>query len=74
MAVSLLAGGAVALPAALAWSVAAGCAVAAVLIALAPAPSPSKADSDEALEVTIRGPLTYAGPGSLGGTESALRR
>ena len=23
---------------------------------------------------TIRGPLTYAGPGSLGGTESALRR
>ena len=24
--------------------------------------------------VTIRGPLTYAGPGSLGGTESALRR
>jgi hypothetical protein len=22
---------------------------------------------------TIRGPLTYAGPGSLGGTESALR-
>jgi hypothetical protein len=24
--------------------------------------------------VTVRGPLTYAGPGSLGGTESALRR
>jgi hypothetical protein len=22
----------------------------------------------------IRGPMTYAGPGSLGGTESALRR
>jgi len=28
----------------------------------------------EEAEVTIRGPLTYAGPGSLGGTESALRR
>jgi len=25
-------------------------------------------------EVVSRGPLTYAGPGSLGGTESALRR
>jgi len=25
-------------------------------------------------EVTVRGPVTYAGPGSLGGTESALRR
>ena len=24
--------------------------------------------------VTVRGPVTYAGPGSLGGTESALRR
>jgi hypothetical protein len=27
-----------------------------------------------ASEVTVRGPVTYAGPGSLGGTESALRR
>ena len=27
-----------------------------------------------ACEVTVRGPLSYAGPGSLGGTESALRR
>jgi hypothetical protein len=24
--------------------------------------------------VTVRGPATYAGPGSLGGTKSALRR
>jgi hypothetical protein len=24
--------------------------------------------------ITVRGPATYAGPGSLGGTESALRR
>jgi hypothetical protein len=29
---------------------------------------------DGSTEITIRGPLTYAGPGSLGGTESALRR
>jgi hypothetical protein len=25
-------------------------------------------------EITVRGPRTYAGPGSLGGVESALRR
>ncbi len=31
-------------------------------------------DLDGQLEVTVRGPLSYAGPGSLGGTESALRR
>jgi hypothetical protein len=29
---------------------------------------------EEVTEVTIRGPKDYAGPGSLGGTESALRR
>jgi hypothetical protein len=28
----------------------------------------------ERLEVTVRGPLSYAGPGSLGGTPSALQR
>jgi hypothetical protein len=43
-------------------------AAAAVLLrggAAAPAPK---------LDVTVRGPLSYAGPGSLGGTESALHR
>jgi hypothetical protein len=30
--------------------------------------------ASERVEVTVRGPLTYAGPGSLGGTPSALRR
>jgi hypothetical protein len=73
MAVSLLAGGAVGVPAALAWSVALGCAVAGGLIALSRA-SPHTGDSgEEQPDVTIRGPLSYAGPGSLGGTESALR-
>jgi hypothetical protein len=28
----------------------------------------------EDIPVTVRGPVTYAGPGSLGGTESAIRR
>jgi hypothetical protein len=31
-------------------------------------------EPEEAREVTIRGPRTYAGPGSLGGTESAFRK
>jgi hypothetical protein len=31
-------------------------------------------DQRAAPAVTVRGPVTYAGPGSLGGTESALRR
>jgi hypothetical protein len=30
--------------------------------------------TDDSTEITIRGPAYYAGPGSLGGTESALRR
>jgi hypothetical protein len=25
-------------------------------------------------QITVRGPVTYAGPGSLGGVESTLRR
>ena len=29
---------------------------------------------DPAAPITVRGPQGYAGPGSLGGTESALRR
>jgi len=50
-------------------SLAAGCAVAAAAALLAPAlPPPPE------IQVTMRGPLTYAGPGSLGGTSSALRR
>lgn len=54
------------------WSLVLGCLAAAAMAAMQgrrvarvrarPAP------------ITIRGPLTYAGPGSIGGTESALRR
>jgi len=74
LAVSLVAGGVVSIPAALGWSLAAGCTVAAVLVALTPPRSASRAGSEEPIEITIRGPLNYAGPGSIGGTESALRR
>jgi hypothetical protein len=51
-------------------SLAAGLLVAAATILVrAPAAGPT-----ERIEVTVRGPLGYAGPGSLGGTPSALRR
>jgi len=76
----LLAGGRIGLAGAVLWSVAFGCLAAALLVALAP----SEAGEDDAGEprgwpderepIKIRGPLSYAGPGSLGGTESALRR
>jgi hypothetical protein len=49
-------------------SLVAGTLVSAVLVA-ARAGRPERPS-----EVTVRGPVTYAGPGSLGGTESALRR
>jgi hypothetical protein len=74
MAVLLLAGGHVGLGAAILWSLAFGCVAAAAMLAVgAPRPSPGVRVGD-GIEVTIRGPMSYAGPGSLGGTESALRR
>jgi hypothetical protein len=72
--VLLLAGGFVGPPAAILWSIGLGCAVASLLTALAVDRSELEPRIPEEVEVTIRGPLTYAGPGSLGGTESALRR
>ena len=64
----LVAGGHIGLAALLAWCIAAGCLVGALEIA-------AQRPRDRPLEpaVTVRGPLTYAGPGSLGGTDSALR-
>jgi hypothetical protein len=72
-AVLALAGGQVGPLRALLWSASLGC----VLTALLLAPSPeSNADvaGEEWLDLSTRGPSSYAGPGSLGGTESALRR
>jgi hypothetical protein len=68
--VLLLTGGAVSWSAAIAWSVVLGCALGAVVIAVGYARAPAP----EAPPITVRGPVTYAGPGSLGGTKSALRR
>jgi hypothetical protein len=74
MGVLLLAGGHVGPLGALVWSVAFGCVAATTLLALGSPRPPATALFEEGVEVTIRGPLSYAGPGSLGGTESALRR
>ncbi len=74
MGVLLLAAGHVGVLGAILWSVALGCLAAAALVALDVLPEPVGVPTVEAVEVTIRGPLSYAGPGSLGGTESALRR
>ncbi len=74
MAVLLVAGGHVGFPAVLLWTLSLGCAAAAVMLCLTaatPALGGGREDDDE---ITIRGPLSYAGPGSLGGTQSALRR
>jgi hypothetical protein len=65
-----LAGGSFGTLAAIEWSVVLACLVGVVAIALRGASE----DRPEQVPVTVRGPVTYAGPGSLGGTESALRR
>jgi Peptidase family M28 len=74
-AVLLFAGGAFSVGAVLLWCLAGGCLAASVLVALGVSP-PRLAgpEEGEGIPITVRGPMSYAGPGSLGGTESALRR
>jgi len=74
MTLLLLAGGHIPFAGAVLWSVALGCAAAAAILAAGPSAPPLGPQAADGLEVTIRGPMSYAGPGSLGGTESALRR
>jgi hypothetical protein len=69
-----LAGGQVGPFAALLWSVALGCLLALLARALSSTPQIPDTSRRELVDISTRGPLTYAGPGSLGGTESALRR
>jgi hypothetical protein len=73
-AVLLIAGGHVGVVGAILWSVALGCAVVAGMLTFAKLAKPPSGGVVDEVEITIRGPLSYAGPGSLGGTESALRR
>jgi hypothetical protein len=68
-----LAGGQLGPFAALVWSVALGCLLTALLLS-PPDGSPGAGGGlEEGIEISTRGPASYAGPGSLGGTESALR-
>jgi hypothetical protein len=72
IAVLAVAGGHVSPLGVLLGAVVLGCGVSAVVLAFR-RPAPPKT-AIEPPDVVSRGPLTYAGPGSLGGTKSALRR
>ncbi len=74
MGVLALAGGHAGPLGVLAWSVALACGVAAASVAARKRRRRHGPGDDDEPAVTIRGPAGYAGPGSLGGTESALRR
>lgn len=65
----IFAGGEVGLGTLIACSVAGALTVCAALILL----RPGAPGIDDRREITVRGPASYAGPGSLGGTSSALR-
>lgn len=76
----LLASGRISVAGAVLWSVAGGCLAAALLVALTTPHADSAEhggpteESGEPEPFKLRGAVSYAGPGSLGGTESALRR
>jgi hypothetical protein len=70
----LFAGGHIGIAGSLVWAVVLGCAAAMTMVALREPPALREPEIDEEVQITMRGPLGYAGPGSLGGTESALRR
>ena len=73
-AVALVATGTVTIPGLVLWSLGLGAVAAVALVALAPPTERPLARRRDAPEITTRGPLSYAGPGSLGGTSSSLRR
>ena len=68
-----VAGGALPLGTAVAWSLMAGSFGAVLALAARHAPGPAPAPR-VAGRPSVLGPAGYSGPGSLGGTESALRR
>ncbi len=74
----LLAGGRIGMLGVLLWSLALGCLAATTMVALSSPdgsePGERATGMSDGAGVRVRGPLSYAGPGSLGGTESALRR
>jgi hypothetical protein len=73
-AIALVATGTVTVPGVVLWCLAFGAAAGVALVALAPPEERPLRRRRDAPKITTRGPMSYAGPGSLGGTESALRR
>ena len=69
-AVLMLAGGNFSVMAALEWSIVLGCVVSLALMIVRIARQARPAE----VPITVRGPISYAGPGSIGGTKSAIRR
>lgn len=68
--VLLVTGGQLGWVSVLLWCGVLGCLAGVLALSLVRAPRASH----EAPHITVRGPISYAGPGSLGGTQSALRR
>jgi hypothetical protein len=71
--VLMVAGGQVGTAVAVLICLLAGCGVSAALNALGTTRAHAKVPPS-ATDITVRGPVTYAGPGSLGGTSSVLSR
>jgi hypothetical protein len=74
MGMLLVGGGGISLVAALGWAVVLGCAGAVATIIVRQALGEPAGGTGPGAPPSVRGPRSYAGPGSLGGTESALRR
>jgi hypothetical protein len=70
----LVAGHAVSLLAMVLWSLVLGCMATAVTVVVMAARRPEPAASGAKRPASVAGPVGYAGPGSLGGTKSAIRR
>jgi hypothetical protein len=68
--VLMIASGQIGLATVLLWSVVLGCFAGMLVLAVR---QPNREPEPRAA-ITVRGPASYAGPGSLGGTRSALRR
>jgi hypothetical protein len=71
--VLMVAGGQIGIPEAVLLCLLVGCGVSAAVNGVATSWAVARLPR-EATPVTVRGPVTYAGPGSLGGTPSGLRR
>jgi enoyl-CoA hydratase/carnithine racemase len=71
-AVLMIAGGSVSVTSAIEWSIVLGCVISLAAMILRVARQPRQDPAD--LPITVRGPITYAGPGSLGAIKSTLRR